>query len=193
VERDVLWRTREEPGLEHLRFRRTPRGVRADGLTIGVFDAPPRPFRLRYRVACDAACQVREVALHVTHPWSRRLALHADGQGTWRTAAGDELAEFRGRIDVDIMTSPFTNYLPVRRLPWAPGRSAEIDLVYVVVPELDLQAHRQRYTCLEETPNGAVFRFESLTTGFSADVRVDGDGLVTDYGDIWERVDPGAR
>jgi hypothetical protein len=191
VERDVLWRTLQEPGLEHLALRETARGIRADGLAIGVFGSPARPFRLRYRLGCDPAGRVTDLTLHVTRPRPRRIALRGDGQGTWRNASGAELGELRGCIDVDIMTSPFTNLLPIRRLAWAPGRSAEIDVVYVSVPELDVQPHRQRYTCIVATPGRARFRFESLTTGFAADLEVDGDGLVTDYGDVFQRVAPG--
>jgi len=187
----VLWQTLQEPGLEHLALSRTPGGLRADGLVIGVVGAPPRPFRLRYRVDCDAAYRVRAVTVAVTRPRPRRVALRADGRGTWRDRAGAEVAALRGCIDVDIMTSPFTNLLPIRRLAWTPGQTAEIDVVYVVVPELRLETERQRYTCLDTSMGGGRYRFESLASGFAADLRVDADGLVTTYGDLWRRVPAG--
>jgi hypothetical protein len=56
------------------------------------------------------------------------------------------------------------------------------------VPELSFRPTRQRYTCLELTPEGGRYRYEGLDTGFSREIIVDADGLVIDYPGIWRRV-----
>lgn len=186
--RDVFWRTVQEPGFEHLLLTEHVDGVDARGLVLGVFDTPWRGFRLRYRVRCDARWRVRELDVELEHPWSRTVALRSDGEGSWRDATGGAREDLRGCIDADVMTTPFTNTLPIRRLPWAPGATHDITLTYVAVPSLEVTVERQRYTCRSRDADGARFGFESLESGFTAELLVDRDGLVVEYSDIFARV-----
>ena len=45
-----------------------------------------------------------------------------------------------------------------------------------------------RYTCLETGSAGRKYKFESLDSGFIADITVDQDGLVEDYPGLFKRV-----
>jgi uncharacterized protein len=89
-------------------------------------------------------------------------------------------------VDVDINRSPLTNTLPIRRLGVSAPR--EIDVAYVSVPELTVRPVRRRYTLLPG--DQPVYRYESGS--FSADLPVDGDGLVLDYPGLWRRIVPGS-
>jgi len=114
--------------------------------------------------------------------------LHLSNKGgTWRAKAspqvGDELASVGSSIDVDLGMTPSTNTLPIRRLELAKGQSAELIAVWVRFPELTVEPLRQRYSRLEERR----YRYESLDSGFSADLEVDELGLVTSYSGLWER------
>ena len=42
--------------------------------------------------------------------------------------------------------------------------------------------------CLEKSPTGGLYCFKSLSSGFRADIPVDGDGLVLDYPGMFRRV-----
>jgi hypothetical protein len=46
----------------------------------------------------------------------------------------------------------------------------------------------QRYTCVEQTADGGVFRYESVASGYTALLPVDAQGLVGDYPEAWRRV-----
>ena len=48
----------------------------------------------------------------------------------------------------------------------------------------------QRYTCLETHPQGGRYRYESLSSGFTAELAIDAAGLVIDYQDLWKRLWP---
>jgi hypothetical protein len=89
---------------------------------------------------------------------------------------------------VDLLPTPFTNTLPIRRLRLAVGDSREILVAYVTVPGLELSAARQRYTRLEPRDGRDVYRFEGLGSGFVAEVTVDAEGLVVDYPGLFRRV-----
>ena len=64
-------------------------------------------------------------------------------------------------------------------------------MAYIAAPQMRLQVKQQRYTCLDATPTGGRYRFESLTEGavsFTAELPLDGDGLVLDYPNLFRRV-----
>ena len=46
----------------------------------------------------------------------------------------------------------------------------------------------QRYTCLERRPDVARYLYESIESGFRAELTVDADGLVMEYAGLFRRV-----
>ena len=69
-----------------------------------------------------------------------------------------------------------------------PGWSEELSVVYVGVPDLAPSVARQRYTCLTWGPDGGRYRFEALGSDFTAEIALDGDGLVLEYPRVARRV-----
>jgi len=186
MERNVMWSPWSGPGLEHLYLREDHEQIAADGLILGVKDQVP--FRVHYEIMCDLQWRVRTVHVQLLSGQKQALALHADGEGNWISAAGERLASLYGCLDIDISESPFTNTLSIRRAPFEPGVSLTLTVVYLAVPELTIEPAQQRYTCLEKSPTGGLYRFESLSSGFRADLPVDDDGLVLDYPGVFRRV-----
>lgn len=134
------------------------------------------------------AWRVREVDVGLIDESNASVSLRADGAGHWKSVAGAPLAELAGCIDVDIAATPFTNTLPIRRLHLSLGQAANINVAYITVPELRVTPVAQRYTCLNVTPDGGLYRYENLTRYYRADLPVDEDGLVLDYPDQRRRV-----
>ena len=184
MEHEVMWAPWEGPGLDHLRLVTSEGGVVANGLVIGL--EAGRPFRIGYEIRCDGRWRVREV--RVADPDSELpvLELLADGEGQWKRG-GEPLPELDGCIDLDISATPFTNTLPIRRLGLEPNQSEELTVTYIRVPELLVEAERQRYGCLEAGANGGLYRFEALPSGFTAELPVDAEGLVLDYPGLFRR------
>jgi hypothetical protein len=186
VEREVMWAPWEGPGLEHLRLLTSDDGgVVANGLVIGLEGG--RPFRIGYEVRCDNLWRVREVRAGAPDLERPVLELLTDGEGHWKRRGGEPVPELDGCIDVDISATPFTNTLPIHRLGLKPSESEELAVAYVRVPELLVGAERQRYGCLEAQADGGLYRFEALPSGFTAELPVDADGLVTDYPGLFRR------
>ncbi len=182
-----MWSAWEEPGLGHLRLAVHDDGIVADGVVIGATEG--RPFRVFYEVRCDTDWRVR--ALRVGAPGEPPgVDLLADGEGNWRRPDGHAVLKLRGCIDADISVTPFTNTLPIRRLDLALEESAELCVAYVEGIELQSWSEPQRYTCLEKSDRGGLYRFLSLDGGFTADLPVDADGLVLDYPGLFRRVLP---
>jgi uncharacterized protein len=188
-ERNVMWTAWEGVGLEHLHFIHEERGVMAEGVVLGVSDG--QPFRVNYRVRCDAQWRVREVELSLLVSRWRELRLAADGNGHWTDGDGQSIAALEGCIDADLSITPFTNSLPIRRLKLKPGESGELLAAYVSAMEMKVSPSRQRYTCLQS----GLYRYEDEGPyrGFSADLTVDVDGLVIDYPGLFRRLECGGE
>lgn len=186
--REVVWARWDGEALEHLWLSVDDAGVLADGLVVGM--EGDAPFRLRYRVQCDAGWRVREVDVDPLQPGTPALALRADGEGRWMPGDGAAIPALEGCLEVDIRVTPFTNTLPIRRLALRPGEARELAVAYVAAPRMEVTPVRQRYTCLEAGPGGGLYRYEGLSTNFVADLPVDADGLVLDYPGVFLRVWP---
>lgn len=189
MERHVMWSSWDGPGLEHLCLSQQQDGIVADGLIIGVEEQ--RPFRARYEIHCTPHWELRAVHMSLLSDSVPSLHLLTDGVGNWTTERGEALPSLQGCLDVDISVTPFTNTLPIRRLSLQPGASATLSMAYIAVPQMLIKVTQQRYTCLEVTPSGGCYRFESLEDGvsvFTADLPVDQDKLVLDYPELFRRV-----
>jgi uncharacterized protein len=184
----ILWAPWDGPGLEHLRLMQSDELILADGLIIGVAEADGQLFRARYTIQCDARWQVRELRIDMLDAANRRLDLISDGAGHWFDSAGVPLPGLVGCFDVDISATPFTNTLPIRRLALPPGAAADINVVYIELPDLTVSLGMQRYACLSKDAASARYRFESRAHDFTAELPVDAHGLVEDYPGLFRRV-----
>jgi hypothetical protein len=169
-----------ETGMEHVDVRPADGGVAVSGVVIAQEDEAE--FGLSYRLKLDALWRTKNAILRTTA--GHVLRLESDGQGHWQENGKDQPA-LQGCIDIDIQATPLTNMLPIRRLDLDTGESMEIRLCYISMPDLIVSAANQRYTALDA---GSLYRFESLESGFTADLPVDDDGFVLDYPGLFRRL-----
>ncbi len=186
MERNIMWTPWTEPGLEHLHLSQNNEGIFVDSLIIGVKDN--KPFRTWYEIRCDTDWRVQELGLVLLSRKDKGIKLRVDEESHWTSASGEPISSLDSCIDVDISATPFTNTLPIRRLKLSPGQFADLLVAYVAVPQMELKPVRQRYTCLEASTDGWLYRYESLTSGFTTELQVDSDGLVIDYPGLFKRV-----
>ena len=192
--RDLYWKPWDAPGCEHVRVSLNAGGgtdaVVADGLVLLYRDG--QALRCHYRLTADAGWRARSLDLAVQwggpEPQEGALTLAGDGKGRWRVD-GARAPDLDGCLDLDIAVTPFTNSLPIRRLRLAAGEIADIRAVYVPLPELAPVAAEQSYVCLRPLGvSGGLYRYESRSSGFAADLPVDSGGFVVDYPDSFRRI-----
>ena len=167
-------------GLEHLVVHHHEGAVAAHGVVIGE-DEGVR-FGASYTIECDSAWHVRRAVVDVAG--GAHLALVADGAGNWYDEAGAPLAALAGCIDIDLTASCFTNTLPLRRLANDLDRRRTIDVAWVAVPALSVVKAPQAYTRLD----ARRVLFESVGTGFQAELTVDADGFILHYPGLFQRI-----
>jgi len=183
-QRNVVWAAVEHPGMEYLSLVDDGASVAVTSTILSVEDGGA--FHLDYRLHCDDDFTIRSV--HLSVAGEKIVVFNSDGQGNWTDEVGNPLPKFAGCVDIDITATPFTNTLPLRRLAWDVGQRREFKMLYVTAPALTLSISEQRYTCLEKSAMGGLFRFELVDGSFSADFPVDADGLVLDYPGLFRRL-----
>lgn len=142
-----------------------------------------QPMRAEYEVTCNAAWQTRRVRIQQRlGRRSQGLTLRVDRNLCWWQGSRPFL-RLRGCEDVDLMVTPITNTLPIRRLQLKIGQSAEVTAAWIRFPELRVQRLSQRYTRLARDR----YHYQS-DTGFSTELVVDDFGLVTLYPAGWQRI-----
>lgn len=188
MERQVLWAPWDGPGLQHLSLVQQDEGILADGVVIGLdHDAP---FRAQYTIRCDAQWRLRELNLDLLQSEHPDLQLRTNGRGQWTDGSGEPLPALDGCLDVELSVTPFTHTLPIRRLKLQPGQARDLSVVYLAIPDLQPKPVSQRYTCLDLAASGGQYRYEASFRGFTAELPVDGDGLVLDYPETFRRIWP---
>jgi hypothetical protein len=197
----LLWRRLDAVGAEHVLIDDAA-GLHARGTMTA---ATPVPFVCRYELYTDDAWVTARFEATVEGAGFRRGVRLERAASRWRVtaseqgdldatlvAAGHPRAglggaedpdRLRAALDVDLGYSPLTNTLPLRRLaPLAVDTAHPVDVAWVLLPSLEVVPSTQIYTSLG--PDRVRFRSGS----FTADIGVDGDGYVTHYPGLAERV-----
>ena len=173
----ILWQDLETAALDRCRLEAGPDGLRLSGVVLTA--AHGTPLDVRYLVETGPGGLTRRVELELDGGAVRRVLL-ADGAGRWRWEGGPELAEVAGALDVDLTVTPATNTLPIRRLAALEvGKASDLQMAWVQFPGLEVVPSAQRYQRL------AADRWRFSTGDFTAELLVDPDGLVLDYGGLF--------
>jgi uncharacterized protein len=180
----LIWEQRVGKGLEHLVLQQD-NDIEADSLALGMIEGAA--YRIKYQIICDPGWKVKRVRVEDLLN-KKVLTFIRRVEGVWTDERENAVEAFNGCSDVDIMITPFTNTLPIRRLNLTPGQSKEIAVVYFGLPDLKVSRLDQRYTFLSQEKDHQVYKYESLGSGFTADLKVDAEGLVLDYPSIFKLV-----
>ena len=175
----LLWQGLIVPSLERFILSATANGFELKGLLLQAHkDAP---FVAHYTIRADAGWRTREVQVELQNGGRTSLSLSTDGAGHW-TRDGERLGSLDNCLDVDLEWSPSTNTLPIRRLTLSPGESKAVNAAWVRFPSLDVERLEQTYERLDDR------RYRYRSGRFTAELLVDDDGLVSQYGFNWKAV-----
>ncbi len=178
MQRKVIWQRVDKVGMELCFLYIQPDGASMDGTVITAFE--DEPVNVRYFIQTGSDWWTSDVT--IWFPTSESLAiLRLQMRNQQWQVDGQERNDLANCIDVDLGITPSTNTLPIRRLNLAVGESAEVTAAWVRFPELSVEPLRQRYTRL--APDR--YLYESLESGFTAELSVDESGLVTHYPGGW--------
>jgi uncharacterized protein len=175
----VLWQGLSAPSMERFILGATASGFELSGLILQAHQDVP--YVARYLVRVDEVWRTRAVELELENGGRTTLSLSTDGAGRW-TRDGQPVGRLDDCIDVDLEWSPSTNTLPIRRLGLSPGESKVVSAAWVRFPSLVVERLEQTYERLDDR------RYRYQSGRFTAELLVDSDGLVVQYGFNWRAV-----
>ena len=167
-ERVIVWRGTDCWRAEAAAIELFADGLRATGTQIGA------DYRLDYELDATGPGFV-----------TNRLTVEARGDG-WSRSLDLRRGDMGDALDCDLALSPLTNVMPIlrHRLHEQPG-AADFRMAWVDVPSLDVHESAQRYEHVRPGVVRYVDRGEF--DGFTAELELDGNGLVIDYPGLAER------
>jgi len=180
----ALWRRRDVPGYESSRILWRDTGWQLDGAAVLAYEGSA--CRLDYVIAANRQWVTQSA---VVSGWVGTrvidITMARAASGLW-SVNGTLCPAVAGCVDVDLNFSPSTNLFPIRRLGLSIGQTAAVQAAWLRFPTFELEPLQQTYTRIAE----GVYRYESSGGRFVAEVTVDAQGLVLDYGEIWSREVP---
>ena len=78
--------------------------------------------------------------------------------------------------------------MPILREGFQRGGSGDFVMAFVLMPTLRVEASPQRYEHVSETEDGSIVRYMSRDGDFTAELEIDGDGLLEFYPRLARRV-----
>lgn len=159
------------------RFERSGLGWCVRG-TVLTHDAR-QPIEIRYAVTVDSTWATTDVAAQVAIAGGDPRDV-AELSTLW--SGKTRLPEYRNCLDVDLSFTPATNTLPIRRLGLGVGDEAEIEVAWLLWPELSVRPARQVY------PRLAEHRYRYTQDDFTAELVTDGQGLILEYEGLWRAI-----
>jgi uncharacterized protein len=180
----ILWQGLIKPSMELFKTAASDQGIELQGLILQAHE--DRPYAASYTIRVDQSWRTRDVAIEIEleDGGQRSLALSADAAGNWMRD-GQRLSELDDCVDADLEWSPSTNTLPIRRLALARGETRAVAAAWIRFPSLEVQRLDQSYERLAER------RYRYRSGLFTADLLVDDDGMVLQYGVNWTAVTTG--
>ena len=174
----IVWRRVDKPGHEYCRLTNTEAGARLTG--VAVLSNDNTPHCIEYEINCDPTwrtlrCRLADNSTAVRTDWEIRR----DGQ-IW-LMNGVEVPAVAGCEDIDLGFSPATNMLPIKRIPMRVGQIAKVRAAWVRFPEFTLEPLDQSYARIAEN----VYRYESNGGKFRRELKIDENGFVIDYPELW--------
>ncbi len=112
------------------------------------------------------------------------LWLGTDTHGRWGEMNGAHRTELDGCTDLDFVNTPFTNCIPIRRLPLLVGHSATISVAVIDIETLGITKQTQQYT--KVAPN--TWRYFSVASNFEVEAVVDEFGFILDEPNRFQRI-----
>ncbi|MEM7738670.1 MAG: putative glycolipid-binding domain-containing protein [Deinococcota bacterium] len=199
----ICWHNLHKPGHETAKvtLETASSGLNLQGSAVFVDDN--MPCRLDYTVQCLPTGETESARVQ---GWLGNRDVDVQIQveaGTWYVN-GAVQPHLTGCVDIDFHFSPLTNTLPIRRLQLTEGhgterhgterhgtnkqgseqQSAEVRAAWLKLPMLNLEPLTQRYT----RKTSHQYQYESVDSGFVADIDVNDVGVVTNYPDLWRAV-----
>jgi hypothetical protein len=176
---NIIWAGRLYHSIENCLMTSTSEGNEITSTIIGNHGSDI--YKVDYHIKTNKHWETIFLTLQTRFNNSSELTTLEKKEENW-LLNGIPKDELRNIFDIDISLTPFTNTLPINRLNFITNEPIIIDVLYFDILNRNIIPVKQSYTKL--TTN--LYAYERMDTNFKATIKVDEQGLVSDYPDLFE-------
>jgi hypothetical protein len=187
---DITWYNTHTPGIEKLKMD-TSNGIMVESLSVGN-SSEQDSWSLEYYLSSDANLDLQEWKIKCFHLNTNRNPIAVTHQlylerknNQWTGHLDSEtVGPFASTKYIDISSTPFTNYFPIRELIQNGKDEATFKVLFVEVPKLSISLKDQIY---KKVGHGK-FSYQSKGSPNVYTIEVDDNGITISYDNLWQRI-----
>ena len=184
MQQPLVWKPWHNPGVENLRLNIDEHGINATSHLIQSLRG--NSIAATYVLNCDPRWRFRRLWLKVDNHGQRSLNLKRDIRGNW-FHNGEPRPDLSECQQVMLSDSPFTHTPALQRCALETGQSESLQVAYVDLLTLKVEARSQRYQRLREEGGKTLYRSESQGSK-SRELTVDQHALLVKASDQFLRM-----
>jgi uncharacterized protein len=181
MQTNIIWTGRLYQSIENCILTRMSGGNEIVSTIIGHHEN--RIYKIDYHICTNENWETTFVNIRTQFDNLVELITLEKKEGKWLLNNKPD-PEFEDIFDIDISLTPFTNTLPVNRLKLKDGERKVIEVIYFDIFEKEIKSVKQVYTRV----SGTDYVYENYDGSFKANIRVDEQGLVVDYSELFEMI-----
>ncbi|MBM7837332.1 hypothetical protein JOC54_000563 [Alkalihalobacillus xiaoxiensis] len=179
----LVWKSLEFFGIEYVGLTQTESEIRVISTIIKSETA--KPEKIEYSLTLTLDWQVKQLYVKNSR-YQHVIQLFQNEMGCWVNQFGEEIPQLRGAVDVDLSCTPFTNSLPIKRLPWELNQPINLEMVYVDASSGAYRKVTQSYELLDAKEEFQLFHYKS--GAFQSKILANRDGIVSEYPNLFALV-----
>jgi hypothetical protein len=158
MQQSLVWKPWHNPGVENLRLNIDEHGIHATSHLMQSLRG--NSIAATYVLNCDPRWRFRRLWLKVDNHGQRSLNLKRDIRGNWfhNDEPRPDLDECQ---QVMLSDSPFTHTPALQRCALETGQSEQLQVAYIDLLTLKIEARSQRYQRLREQAGNTLYRSEA--------------------------------
>jgi len=178
----ALWERIDVPGHDACQLVQVKDGWKLQGMAV--FRHEVGPASIEYLVECDLDWQCRSGQIRGwlgAHKW--QLVIQRSENGSW-SLNNSPVRGLQGCVDLDYGFTPATNLTQLRRIDIEIGRSVDVPVAWIDLPEATLSLLPQRY----ERRSSKSYWYESSAADYAGLIEVADSGFAKNYPGLWRMV-----
>ncbi|MBM7060107.1 putative glycolipid-binding domain-containing protein [Pseudomonas sp. UL073] len=184
MQQHLTWKPWSNPGVENLRLKHDAGGIHASSHLIQ--NLRGHSIAATYVLNCDPRWRFRRLWLQVDNHGQRSLILERDIRGRW-LLNGEPRNDLGDCQQVMLSASPFTHTPALQRCALETGQSAALQVAWIDMLSLKVEARQQRYLCLRQQSDHTLYRCEAEGKP-PRELTVDPDALLIDAREQYQRM-----
>lgn len=174
MQQTLVWKPWHNPGVENLRLNIDEHGINATSHLMQSLRG--NSIVASYVINCDTRWRFRRLWLKVDNHGQRSINLKRDIRGNW-FHNGEPRPDLSECQQIMLSDSPFTHTPTLQRCALETGQSESLQVAYIDLLTLKVEARSQRYQHLREEAGKTLYRYESPGSE-SSELTVDAHALL---------------